>query len=122
MVKNLVGEEPSEEELDTMMKEVDEDGSGEIEFNEFLALMAKRSKFGVSGSGGEDWMEAFKVFDKDGDGYISPGKLQHVMVNLGENMSTEEVHEMVMEADLDGDGLINFDEFVKMMVHGVVLT
>jgi len=59
--------------------------------------------------------EAFKVFDKDGNGYISAAELKHVMNNLGEKLADQEVDEMIREADVDGDGQINYEEFVKMM-------
>jgi calmodulin len=60
--------------------------------------------------------EAFKVFDKDGNGFISAAELRHVMTNLGEKLTDEEVDEMIREADVDGDGQVNYDEFVKMML------
>ena len=50
----------------------------------------------------------FKVFDKDNDGFISPFELRFVMQNLGEELSEHEVREMIQEADLDGDGKVNF--------------
>jgi calmodulin len=64
----------------------------------------------------EEIREAFKVFDKDGNGFISAAELRHVMTNLGEKLSDEEVDEMIREADVDGDGQVNYDEFVKMML------
>ena len=56
--------------------------------------------------------EAFKVFDKDGNGFISAAELRHVMTNLGEKLSDEEVDEMVREADMDGDGQINYEGII----------
>ena len=64
----------------------------------------------------EELREAFKVFDKDGNGFISAAELRHVMTNLGEKLSDAEVDEMIREADVDGDGQVNYEEFVKMMV------
>jgi calmodulin len=43
-------------------------------------------------------------------------QLRHVMTNLGEKLSDEEVDEMIREADVDGDGQVNYEEFVKMMM------
>ena len=57
----------------------------------------------------------FSVFDKDGNGYISAAELRHVMTNLGEKLTDEEVDEMIREADIDGDGQVNYEEFVAMM-------
>ena len=64
----------------------------------------------------EELMEAFRVFDRDGNGFISAHELRHVMTNLGEKLTNEEVDEMIKEADLDGDGAINYEEFVRMML------
>lgn len=55
----------------------------------------------------EEIREAFKVFDKDGNGYISAAELRHVMTNLGEKLSEAEVSEMIREADVDGDGQVS---------------
>merc|ERR1712224_884732 len=52
---------------------------------------------------GEEIKEAFKVFDKDGNGFISAAELRHVMTNLGEKLTDEEVDEMIREADDDGE-------------------
>uniref|UniRef100_A0AC35F0K4 EF-hand domain-containing protein n=1 Tax=Panagrolaimus sp. PS1159 TaxID=55785 RepID=A0AC35F0K4_9BILA len=59
--------------------------------------------------------EAFQVFDKNNDGYISPSELSIVLANLGENLSEKEVYEMIYEADIDKDGKVCFNEFVYMM-------
>ena len=53
--------------------------------------------------------QAFRVFDKDGNGFISAAELRHVMTNLGEKLTDEEVDEMIREADIDGDGQVNYE-------------
>ncbi|KAA3454556.1 hypothetical protein CXB51_023893 [Gossypium anomalum] len=111
VIKSL-DQNPSEEELQDMINEVDADGNGTIEFSEFLNLMAKKMQ---ETDAEEELKEAFRVFDKDLNGYISASELRNVMMNLGEKLSDEEVEQMIKEADLDGDGQVNYDEFVKMM-------
>ena len=121
---SLQGHRPSEDELGEMIRDADADGNGTIDFPEFLALMARKTAAGSSaGAGGgdcddpdEELREAFKVFDKDQNGDISATELRHVMINLGEKLTDEEVEQMIREADLDGDGQVNYDEFVRMMM------
>lgn len=55
----------------------------------------------------EEIREAFKVFDRDNNGFISAAELRHVMTSIGEKLSDDEVDEMIREADQDGDGRID---------------
>ncbi|XP_075507643.1 uncharacterized protein LOC142544485 [Primulina tabacum] len=103
----------TEEELQDMIHEVDTDGNGTIEFPEFVDLMAKKMK---ETDADDDLREAFNLFDQDQNGYISADELQQVMLRFGEVLTDEEIVEMIREADLDGDGQVNYDEFVKMMM------
>ncbi|XP_042464040.1 calmodulin-like [Zingiber officinale] len=113
VIKSL-GQSPSEEELREMIQEIDADGNGTIEFGEFLNLMAKKAKETTNVE--EELKEAFKVFDRDQNGFISASELRNVMISLGETLSDEEVEQMIREADLDGDGQVNYEEFVRMMM------
>jgi len=81
-------------------------GNGTIDFPEFLTMMARKMKDTDSE---EEIREAFRVFDKDGNGFISAAELRHVMTNLGEKLTDEEVDEMIREADIDGDGQVNYE-------------
>ena len=112
-VMRSLGQNPSEAELQDMINEVDVDGNGSIDFPEFLSLMARKMK---DTDTEEELVDAFRVFDRDGNGLISAAELWHVMTNLGEKLTDEEVDEMIKEADLDGDGHINYEEFVWMMM------
>ena len=112
-VMRSLGQNPTQSELTDMIQEVDADGNGTIDFQEFLIMMHRKMKDTDSE---EEIKEAFKVFDKDGNGFISAIELRHVMTNLGEKLTDEEVDEMIREADVDGDGQIDYQEFVTMMM------
>jgi calmodulin len=60
-------------------------------------------------------LEAFKAFDKDDSGTISAAELRDIMSSNGEKFTEEEAEEIFREADTDGDGQVNYEEFVKMM-------
>lgn len=95
-----------------MISDIDKDGSGTIDFNEFLQMMtAKMSEKDSK----EEILKAFKLFDDDNTGKISFKNLKRVAKELGENLTDEELQEMIDEADRDGDGEINEAEFLRIM-------
>ncbi|KAI9270372.1 calmodulin [Phascolomyces articulosus] len=102
----------SETEVKSMIRELDADGSGSIDFEEFLSMLT-RTKSNVDTQ--QELLETFKVFDKNNDGTISANELREVMNNLGEKMSEAELEQMLLEADANKDGVINYEEFVKML-------
>ena len=59
--------------------------------------------------------EKFKLFDKDGNGFIDREELQTVMRQLGEKLTDDEIEEMIQDADNNGDGMIDYKEFVAYM-------
>ncbi|CAA0815552.1 Calmodulin-like protein 8 [Striga hermonthica] len=105
--------DPTNEEVLLDDDEADGDhGSTHVDFIEFLDIMSRKMEENVA----EELKEAFKVFDRDQDGFISAIELRNVMLNLGERLSDEEAEQMIKEADFDGDGLVSFEEFARMMI------
>lgn len=96
-----------------MIKEVDDDSDGEVDFDEFMLLMAKKMK---EGEMDEELYEAFKTFDKENKGYFTKKELEKVMGEYGEKLSKEDIELMFQETDYDGDGTIDFEDFVRMMM------
>jgi len=102
-----------DDELIDMIDELETKESKKVDEKEFMAMMSKKMK---SSDTEEELIEAFKVFDRDGNGLISPGELKHIMTNLGEKMTDEEIEMMIEAADQDKDGVVNYQDFVKMML------
>lgn len=111
-VMQSLGQNPTEAELQDMINEVDADGNGLIDFPEFLNMMAHKRKEMDSEEG---FRGAFCVFDKDGNGFITASELQQVMTNMGEKFTDKNIEEIIRQVDIDGDGQINYEEFVTMM-------
>lgn len=107
-----LGFEPKKEEIKKMIADIDKDGSGTIDFDEFLQMMTAKMSEKDSR---EEILKAFRLFDDDETGKISFKNLKRVAKELGENMTDEELQEMIDEADRDGDGEINEEEFLRIM-------
>ncbi|EPY73430.1 Centrin-1 [Camelus dromedarius] len=107
-----LGFEPKKEEMKRMISEVDKEGTGKISFNDFLAVMTQKM---AEKDTKEEILKAFRLFDDDETGKISFKNLKRVANELGENLTDEELQEMIDEADRDGDGEVNEEEFLRIM-------
>jgi len=108
-----LGQNPTEPELQDMINEMDVDKKGTIDFPEFLNLMGRKMQYGDTH---EDLTEPFRAFDKDGNGLISVEDLRRVLISLGEEVTDEEADKMMGEADVDKNGQVNYEEFIRMML------
>ncbi|KAJ1820379.1 hypothetical protein LPJ60_003244 [Coemansia sp. RSA 2675] len=106
------GHAATETDLRDMVNEIDADGNGTIDLQEFIALMERHSSKSCEQ---EELREAFKVFDKDDNGFITKSELRQAMKDLGENLTDKEIDAMILEVDDDANGEIDFKEFSKMM-------
>ncbi|XP_063429136.1 calmodulin-2-like [Mytilus trossulus] len=110
-----LGLNPTKDELEEMFQGIDKDGSNEIEYNEFEEYYMK-TFCSQNRNEHSDLMEAFKTFDKDGNGFIDIDELKDALLNKGEDhLTDEDFKEMIAAVDIDGDGLVNYQEFVNLM-------
>lgn len=107
-IMRAIGQSPTHNELQDMIREVDADGNENIDFTEFLALMSRQMR---QSEVEEELKEAFRVFDRDNDGYITAHELKNFLLSLGLDSKPEVVQRMISEADRDHDGKISFNEF-----------
>ena len=113
-VMRSLGQNLMDVELDDLINEVDADGSGLIDFPEFLTISARKMKDTDSE---EEIREAFSIFDKDGSGLITADDVVNIMSNLGEKLTSEEIHEMLAEAKINQDGKIDYNDFLNLMIE-----
>merc|ERR1712007_89116 len=99
---------PTEVELQNMIAEIDIDRNGTVNFPEFFIMM---SKWTEANQKDDDIENAFKFFDKDGDGSLTTAEMRYVMNNIGERVTEDELAAILKYGDKDGDGQINYDEF-----------
>lgn len=111
-VMKKLGSNPTDEDIQQMIKSVDDNGDGEIDFEEFLILMSTKKK---NEDPDKELMDAFKVFDADSSGTISRKELKKLMKQLGQKLSDQELDAMMEEIDTDKSGEIDFEEFKAMM-------
>lgn len=108
-----LGADPSSDDMEEIRAEGDPNNEGQVAFERVLDVYAARAK---EPNPEEDLLEAFKMFDADGSGKISSDELRTVMTTLGEKLSEEEADAMIKEADVDGDGNIDYREFVDHLI------
>ncbi|XP_030567054.1 uncharacterized protein DDB_G0290301 isoform X1 [Drosophila novamexicana] len=119
-VMRSLGQFARVEELQEMLQEIDVDGDGNVSFEEFvdiLSNMTYEDKSGLSSADQEEreLRDAFRVFDKHNRGYITASDLRAVLQCLGEDLDEEDIEDMIKEVDVDGDGRIDFYEFVHAL-------
>ncbi|XP_015697179.1 probable calcium-binding protein CML8 isoform X1 [Oryza brachyantha] len=125
-----LGFEMTPEQINQMIREVDKDGSGTIDFDEFVHMMT--DKMGERDAR-EELSKAFRIIDKDGNGKISDVDIQRLAIETGEPFTIDEVREMIEAADengqincffahsifvlawISGDGEVDHEEFCNMM-------
>jgi len=105
--------DPANEGLKNMIGMIGGDGSNGIDMNEFMNLMT--SQIDQQQNSEAHIMEMFRVFDEDETGRMSFKNLKRVATEIGENLTDEELQEMLDEADREGNGEVNMDEFFKIM-------
>jgi Ca2+-binding EF-hand superfamily protein len=109
----LAGGYPTEAEVKELTAKADPSGSGNFTLSSFQSVM----KF-VSAPNKEDILSSFKVFDKDGEGKISPSELRHILLSMGERLTDDEVEDFVKEATLDKEGQIDYKMFLEQILSG----
>ncbi|XKL62560.1 hypothetical protein PGB90_002393 [Kerria lacca] len=107
-----LGFEPKREEVRKILMEVNKENSEFLSYNDFVTIMSRKlTEKDVM----DEIRKAFQLFDEDNTGFITLKNLKRVAEKLGEKFKDEDLQEMIEEADKDGDGVINLEEFAFVM-------
>eukprot|EP01070_Trichotokara_eunicae_P005105 Trichotokara_eunicae@DN4340_c0_g1_i1.p1 len=112
VVLRALGFEPKQDELRNLISKVDKENNGAISFASFQEVMTEKM---ADRDPQEEMLKAFRLFDDDDTGKITLKNLRRVAKEIGADVTEEEMQEMIDEADRDGDGAINEDEFCRIM-------
>ena len=120
-VMRSFGENPSEDDLNELMKELDDDESDQLEFKEFLRLMENADRLNVmmrrklTDHQTDEIKQKFLQFDDDHDGAIDKRELRNVIESLGQSPTDDELQELLDTLDTDGSSTLEFPEFLQLM-------
>lgn len=112
IMKNL-GHNLKPDQLEECIEAVDGDGSGSVDFDEFLELMKKKTK---EAEDEHEFREAFRVFDKNSRGVIDCADLKVIFQTLEPDMAEAEIDQMISDVDEDGSGTVDFEGMFQMIL------
>ncbi|KAL5263145.1 hypothetical protein ACHWQZ_G008530 [Mnemiopsis leidyi] len=110
-----IGLKPSEEEVVEMIATVDADRDGVLSMSEFVKLMSRHHNPAVTPQ--QQYEAIFKVFDADGNGYISRSEFKDTLFSIGQRCSEDELNALVDEIDVNRDGIISKKEFLRVFLN-----
>ena len=114
LVLRTLGYYPSDADLKKLIEEYDSESMGWIEIGSFLPMMAKLVKEPKVTN--EDIRKAFRFFDKKSNGFVSAEEMRHILTEVGDCFTDEEMQEFLKYAMVDEDGQVNYEDFIARMM------
>lgn len=112
MVMRSAGAIPTDSELRDLGAELSAAGKTAVSFNEFLPLIARYFR----GDSEKELQAAFKVFDKEGKGYLDSKELRHILTTLGEKLTEKEAEQFFREVDPQNTGRVTFERYMNVLL------
>eukprot|EP00943_MAST-04B_sp_MAST-4B-sp1_P005421 g5421.t1 len=112
---DTLGIRASKEEIDLMINEIDEDNNGEIDFEEFVAVMSRKVNANYTSA---EVKSAFKAFEINGSsGYVTIDSLRKALMSYGtEKLSLQQANDLLSQLEQDNQGRVNYIDYVNMMM------
>jgi len=114
-ILNTIGHSFDEDELQALIEENDPDGVGRINFDAFSNIAGHFLEEEDAEAMQEELKEAFRLYDREGNGYITTGTLREILKALDDKLGPDDLDGIITEIDTDGSGTVDFDEFMEMM-------
>ncbi|GJQ83701.1 hypothetical protein Trydic_g590 [Trypoxylus dichotomus] len=114
-ILNTLGQAYNDAELEALLDQNDPDGSGLLNFDAFCRVASHFLESEDDEALQKELKEAFRLYDKEGNGYIPTSSLREILAALDDQLTTDQLNEMIAEIDTDSSGTVDFDEFMEMM-------
>lgn len=99
--------------LESMEDEIDTEGTGFVSFDEFATLVTKKMQ---ADEDERELKEIFRVLDKEKKGEVNVSELRWILKNLGDDLTEDDIDDMIADVDTDGSGWVDYEEFAKLML------
>ncbi|CAD8058667.1 unnamed protein product [Paramecium sonneborni] len=109
-ILKYLGQDPTDEELDNYMKELDPESAGTIDFMSMMKVLTKAVK---DDDTIDELMASFRVFDVDNTGTIPTAEMRYILMEMGEKMTAQDVKDILKEMDPDDNGMCKYVDYVK---------
>ncbi|XP_069705767.1 troponin C [Periplaneta americana] len=114
-ILNTMGQLFDDAELQTLIEETDPEGTGKVNFDGFCRIAAHFLEEEDAEAMQEELKEAFRLYDREGNGYITTATLREILAALDDKLGPDDLDGIIAEIDTDGSGTVDFDEFMEMM-------
>ncbi|KAG7207430.1 hypothetical protein KM043_009076 [Ampulex compressa] len=114
-ILNTMGQLFDDAELNNLIEENDPDHSGKVNFDGFCKIAGRFLEEEDAEAMQEELKEAFRLYDREGNGYITTATLKEILAALDDKLTSSDLDGIIAEIDTDGSGTVDFDEFMEMM-------
>merc|ERR1719242_976931 len=116
MILKSMGVDVNKTDMDSYASEVDEEETGKFSFYMFCQVAAKFMIEDDEEQMKEELKEAFRIYDKEGQGFITNDVLKEILSEIDSSLTEDDLDNIIEEVDEDGSGTMDFDEFQEMMM------
>lgn len=113
-ILNTLGQNFDDDELAALIEENDPEGTGKCQFDAFANIIGHFLEEEDAEAMQQELKAAFRLYDKEGNGYITTAVLREIMAALDDKLTADQLDEMIDEIDTDGSGTVDFEEFEMM--------